>query len=310
MTRILIAILVLLAACSEETVSPEGPEPPVAPEPGRTFLDLPYANVSAAQRLDLYLPPTGEGPFPLVVWVHGGGWQGGDKALGPFAFQRRLTDRGYALASVNYRLSGEAIFPAQIHDVKAAVRWLRANAARYRLDPNRFGAWGSSAGGHLVALLGTSGGDPSLEGSELGNAGTSSRVQAVVDWFGPVDFLQMGEHAAANGCPPEAVERPDAPDSPESKLIGEPIDERPDLVAAASPLSYVSADDPPYLIEHGTLDCLVPPLQSDLLEETLEPLLGDARVTLIFLPEGHGGPVFQTPANLELVFGFFDDVLR
>src|SRR5947209_5066676 len=153
--------------------------------------DLAYAQVSAAQKLDLYLPGA-QGPFPLVIYVHGGAFKFGDKgdneASGAFPF---LLAAGYALTSINYRLSGEARFPAQIHDVKTAVRWLRANAVSCHIDPERIGAWGASAGGHLVSLLATSGGATALEGAELGHAEQSSRIQAVVSWYAPIDFLHM-----------------------------------------------------------------------------------------------------------------------
>ena len=143
-----------------------------------TFPDLAYATLGGRPlQLDLYIPATGSGPYPLVIWIHGGGWSGGDKALGPGASALKLLPRGIAVASINYRLTSQAgqwgsfpvIFPAQINDVKGAVRWLRANAGTYNLDASRFGSWGSSAGGHLSALIGTSGGVAALEGNVGGN---------------------------------------------------------------------------------------------------------------------------------------------
>ncbi|NNM04865.1 MAG: alpha/beta hydrolase, partial [Gemmatimonadetes bacterium] len=164
-------------------------------------MDVPYASVSSAQRLDLFLPSAGEGPFPLIIWIHGGGWRSGDKRFGGNAFQLRALSEGYAVASLNYRLSGEASHPAQIHDVKTAIRWLREHRKDHRLKTKRVGVWGSSAGGHLVSLLGTSGGVASLEGSDLGVEGRSSRVQAVVDWYGPTDLNRAFDDLAAQGCP-------------------------------------------------------------------------------------------------------------
>ena len=153
----------------------------------KALRNLEYARVGDKKLLlDLYLPEKPQGPLPLVIWIHGGAWLGGDKADCP---ARRLVQRGYAVASVNYRLSNEAIFPAQIKDCKAAVRWLRAHTAEYGLDAGHFGVWGASAGGHLVALLGTSGDTKDFDKGE--NLGVSSRVQAVCDWFGPTDLLQM-----------------------------------------------------------------------------------------------------------------------
>ena len=146
--------------------------------------DIEYARVgNKSLKLDLYVPD-GAGPFPVIVWVHGGGWTSGDKALSASGPQVRQTARGYAVASINYRFSQEAKFPAQIEDCKAAVRWLRAHAAEHNLDPARIAVWGDSAGGHLASLMGASGGASDLEGDE-GNLDYSSRVEAVVDWFGP-----------------------------------------------------------------------------------------------------------------------------
>jgi acetyl esterase/lipase len=238
--------------------------------------DLVYADVGDRQLpLDLYVPDGEDGPYPLLIWVHGGAWRQGSKAH-PRAL--RLLNAGYAVASVEYRLSQEAIFPAQIHDCKAAVRWLRARADEYDLDAQRFGAWGGSAGGHLVALLGTTAGVDELEGS-VGNIGASSAVQAVCDWYGPSDFLRMNDVAGRMDH--------DATDSPESQLLGAPIRERPDLVAFASPITYVTPGAAPFLLMHGTADDTVIPDQSRLLHQTLVD--AGAASTLIMLGGlGHG----------------------
>ncbi len=161
--------------------------------------DLEYGPHGVGNRLDLYLPPKADAPTPLVIWIHGGGWEAGNKDNPPGL---GLLKKGYALASINYRLSQEAKFPAQIEDCKAAIRFLRANAKKYNLDPDHFGVWGASAGGHLVALLGTTGGVKELEGDGP-NKEESSAVQAVVDWFGPTDMLQMKAQAGrptSNRC--------------------------------------------------------------------------------------------------------------
>ncbi len=165
---------------------------------------------------------------------------------------------------MSYRLSQEAVFPAQIEDCKAAIRWLRANADQYHIDPDRIGAWGASAGGHLVALLGTSGDVDELEG-KLGNSEQSSRVQAVCDFFGPTDFLQMDAHAQRGS---RLIH--DAADSPESQLVGGPIQTNKGKVARANPITYVTEDDPPFLIVHGDRDALVPWHQSQLLFDALQ----------------------------------------
>lgn len=277
------------------------------PELVRTRIDVVYASASVNQKLDLYLPSAGAGPFPLVVWVHGGGWMSGDKDLPAGSPQFGLLARGYAVASINYRFSYEATFPAQIHDVKAAIRFIRGHATEYGLDKNRVAVWGFSAGGHLAALAGTSGGAVALEDLTQGNPGESSRVQAVIDWSGPIDFLQLDAEAIANGCGDPGY---DSPTSSTSLLIGAPILDRPDLVLKANPTNYVTADDAPFFIQHGTQDCSVPQQQSQLIYSALAPVIGSSQVTLQFLAEGHGGPLFDDAANIGKIADFLNVNLK
>ena len=178
-------------------------------------------NGSNAQKLDLYLPPESDAAVrPLVVWIPGGGWIGGSKkgALG-----KQLLSRGYSLASIEYRFSQEAIYPAQIEDCKAAIRWLRAHASDYHIDPKHIGVWGASAGGHLVALLGTTGNIKDFDVG--GNLDQSSDVQCVVDWFGPTDFLKWGDSSDI---------KLDNPTSPVAKLLGGTVTTRLDLARSAA----------------------------------------------------------------------------
>lgn len=238
--------------------------------------------------LDLYLPP-GEAaaPRPLVIWIHGGAWLAGDKNNCPALV---LLRDGYAVASINYRLSQHATFPAQSYDCKAAIRWLRAHAEEYQLDPDRFGVWGASAGGHLVALMGTAGDVEELEG-DLGTTGVSSRVQAVCDYFGPSDFPNIAAHCTE-------ISRLDhaAPNSPEARLIGGAISELADTAIAVSPITYVTEDDPPFLIVHGDQDPTVPVRQSEVLHSALEEAGVDS--TLIIIEGGgHGGFGENDPRN-------------
>lgn len=219
----------------------------------RVLPNLEYARVgNTSLKLDLYLPENVKKDVPVIVWVHGGGWEAGDRKNPPGL---DLVHKGYAIASVEYRLSQQAKFPAQIFDLKGAIRWLRAHARQYGLDPMRFGAWGHSAGGHLVALLGTTGHVKSLEGNEGGNLEYSSAVQCVSDWAGPTDFLtdpsEMGPNSAA------------------SKLIGATVATNKWLARRASPVTYVSASDPPFLIVHGEMDRLVPVGQAKELYHAL-----------------------------------------
>ncbi len=232
-------------------------------------------------RLDLYVPhsQSRSKTFPLVIWVHGGAWRQGSKER--FAHLNLLLDNGFAVACVNYRLSQHAIFPAQIHDCKAAVRFLRKNAERFDLDPTQFGAWGSSAGGHLVALLGTSANVSELEG-DLDNQEVSSRVQAVCDWYGPTDLLGMNQQAGEKG----KIDH-DAADSPESLLTGAPIQNVPEKAERINPIRYVTSDDPPFLIMHGDRDYLVPRQQSELLNAALQEV--GVSTTFVLVPgAGHG----------------------
>src|SRR5512139_1589876 len=165
----------------------------------RKFLNIPYADVSPAQRLDVYLPDEGEGPFPVIIAIHGGAFMGCDKADLQVLPMLEGLKRGYAVVSINYRMSGESKFPALVQDAKAAVRWIRANAKQYKIDPQKIAAWGGSAGGYLSTMLGTSAGIPELEDLSLGYADQPSHIQAVVDWFGPTNFLKMDEQLTQSG---------------------------------------------------------------------------------------------------------------
>jgi acetyl esterase/lipase len=275
----------------------------------RKWLDISYASKSQAQKLDIYIPDEGEGPFPVILSIHGGAFKSGDKGDGQVTPMLKGLTRGYSVVSINYRLSGEEIWPAQIYDVKAAIRWVRANAKEYKLNPDEIAAWGGSAGGHLSAMAGTSGGVKELEDLSQGNPDQSSRVQAVVDWFGPTDFLKMDEHAKESKVNNPQIHS--IPDSPESQLIGKNLADAPELVKAANPETYITKDDPPFFIQHGLVDPLVPYPQSVSLAEKLEKITGKEKVTLELIPgSGHGGPAFSTAENLQKVFAFLDRILK
>lgn len=267
----------------------------------RVEKDVVYATVGGRKLpLDLYLPSTGARPLPLVIWIHGGGWRGGTKANPRSALQ--LLARGYAVASVEYRLSGEAIFPAAIEDCKAAVSFLRLNAGKYHLDPNHFGVWGSSAGGHLVALLGTTNDVRDFDTHDVCRQAPST-VQAVCDWFGPTDFLRMNDF-------PGRIDH-DGAESPESRFIGGPIQQNKDKVAKANPITYVSKPDPPMLIMHGEVDQAVPYNQSELLHAALQK--AGVESTLVKVKNGdHGfrGADQKPEARIKMVADFFDKHLK
>ncbi|HWE94101.1 MAG TPA: alpha/beta hydrolase [Tepidisphaeraceae bacterium] len=279
----------------------EDRKPAPLPPGVKLFPNLEYAAVNGKSLLlDLYLPDKADLPVPVILFVHGGAWQAGDR------HDRQavpLVTKGYAVASIDYRLSEEALFPAQIHDCKAAVRWLRAHAKAYGLDPAHIGAWGTSAGGHLVALLGTTGDVKELEGDE-GNLEYSSRVQAVCDWFGPTDLTKMDEQSAKSGVPSRMHHN--APDAPEAKLIGGPVADNKEKAAKANPITYVSKDDPPFLIMHGDKDPLVPLAQSELLRDALEKAGVPVKLEVI-RGAGHG---FGSPEISQSVQDFFDKNLK
>jgi acetyl esterase/lipase len=273
------------------------------------YLDIPYAAISDAQQLDIYLPDEGDGPFPVILSIHGGAFMGGDKRDMQVTPMLKGIERGYAVISINYRLSGEAIWPAQIQDCKAAVRWIKANAGTYNLNPDKIVAWGGSAGGHLSAMLGTSGAIDELEGQKLGNPDQTSRIQAVVNWFGPTDFLKMDEQLADSGV--KDPMQHSVPDSPESALLGSNLVEVPELVQKANPEMYISSDDPPFFIQHGIEDNLVPYQGSVLLARKLGREIGFENVYLELFPAtGHGGAPFNTTENISKIFTFIDKHLK
>ncbi|MCB1230798.1 MAG: alpha/beta hydrolase fold domain-containing protein [Verrucomicrobiae bacterium] len=246
----------------------------------KTIADQDYAGIgNPRQTLDLFLPekPATDDPLPVVVFIHGGGWQNGDKGGGGRKLMPLLATGKYAGASIGYRLSDEAQWPSQIHDCKAAIRWIRAHAEEYHLDPKRIAVWGTSAGGHLVAMLGTSHGVEDLEGDIGPNTGQDSSVQAVADFFGPTEMLTMGKG--------DGFASHDSPESPESKLLGGPVQEVPDVARSASPIEHVSKDDAPFLIVHGDQDPVVPYAQSVDFEKKLE----SAGVPAVFITVEGGG---------------------
>ncbi len=252
------------------------------PEGVRVHPDLEYANVDGESlRLDLYLPEKSDTKPPLLVWIHGGGWTKGSKSQFNPIFVR-LTAEGYAAASIDYRLDGIVSHPKQIHDCKGAVRWLRANAEKYDYDVTRIGVGGGSAGGHLVLLLGLSSGVEELEGDVGGNLAQSSLVHAVVDLYGPSDlelFAEKSERFRNNKAP--------------------------ELLKSASPVTYLTKDDPPLLILHGDKDQLVPLGQSKHMHKLYEEAGLESSLHVID-GAGHGGPQFSDSPRYELVKKFLD----
>jgi len=253
--------------------------------------DIDYAGSgNPRQSLDLYLPEqrASEDPLPVVVFVHGGGWQNGDKGRGGLRVGPYVAGGEYIGASIGYRLTDEAQWPAQIHDCKAAIRWIKAHAGEYGLDPDRIAVMGTSAGGHLVAMLGVSAGTAELDGEIGPHPEVDASVACVVNYFGPSDLLAMGGWH-------------DAPDSPESKLVGGPVQELRDTARDASPISHVSADAAPMLLIHGTEDRIVPYDQSVALKDGL--VAAGAWAALLTVEGGGHGQSFG-PAVAEAAADF------
>jgi acetyl esterase/lipase len=270
--------------------------------------DLAYAKLSPAQKLDIYLPEEGESPFPVLLHIHGGGFSEGDKCDINLFTPLKGLQRGYAVVSVNYRLSGEAVFPASLQDIKTAIRWLRAHGHKYQLDTNRIAAFGGSSGGNLAAMVCLTAHVAEFDDDALGYLEYSCYVQAAVDWFGPIDFSSIDEQLEESGYGPADHGQPD---SPESRYLGAQLSEVPLKVALANPMTYIHRNMPPLLIQHGRLDALVPVQQSIEFVEKLEKIVPPGRFEFdIIEGAGHGGDLFKTEENLNRVFSFLDKHIK
>jgi acetyl esterase/lipase len=303
-SALVLPLLVAATACADPGSSLP-PAPPTHARPAgdvrkalpagvRRVANVTYTRTPAgALDLDLYLPEKpAAAPLPLVVWVHGGGWKSGSRHTCPLIW---LAAEGFAVASLDVRLLDAAGWPAQLEDPRAAVRWLRGNAAAHGLDPGRIAIAGASSGGHVAALVGT-------VTAPTGET-TSSRVQAVIDFYGPADLLTMPPNLPGPGRTDADLARANG-----ARLLGGIVRDRPALARAASALYQVSSDDPPFLILHGDADPQVPPDQSRRLHAALRAAGVDS--TLIELPgAGHGGKEFDTPAVRAQLAGFLRRVL-
>lgn len=279
--------------------------PPIDLPPGVIATrDVAYVpDADERQVLDLYVPSTNPRPVPVILVIHGGAWRANDKARNNSVrwVIPVLLRAGYAVASMNYRYSSQALFPAQIHDAKAALRWL-GDQEQNGIDGERIGVWGDSSGGHLASLLGTSAGVTAMDGS-LGDITQPTRVRAVVAWFPPTDFLAM----QSQRLPGDPFQN--TPDSPEAQLLGGLPQDRPEAATAASPMSYITADDAPFLLYHGAADRTVPYQQSELLRDALEA--AGVEVQLHIFPTAvHADDQFRVPVVAEQMLEFFDRHVR
>jgi len=291
----LIALTLITLALNPVAFAQKAKKGPQVPAGVLVKRDLVYANHDGVElNLDLYLPEQKEGELlPVVVWVHGGGWLNGSKDQCKASF---LAQHGIAVASIEYRLTQIAPWPAQINDCYAAVRWLRSKGEKHGIDGSKVGVWGGSAGGHLVALMGTR----AFDGKEK----VSSQVQAVCDWYGPSDLLTMPPNNISEKRTAEQVANSNG-----AKLLGATVREVPDLAKDASAIYQVSKDDPPFLIMHGSEDPGVPIEQSKRLHQTLQAA-GVESSFVVVEGAGHGGKEFQTDEVRETVVDFFKKHLK
>lgn len=270
----------------------------------RKFLDVPYGMESKNQCFDLYLPQEGDGPFPLVIHIHGGGFSMGDKRDDHMNSYLSLLHYGFAVASVEYRFSGEAVFPGAALDCREAVRYLRGHAAEFKVDPKRFGVVGGSAGGNLAAILAMNvpnGAFPGEKSAE--HYWQDPYVSVAVDMFGPISFKDMDDQARLNGI--SNVDH-DEPFSPESLYLGIPLPDAPQsLCDQANPVSYASLNMCPLLVQHGTADTMVPYEQSENFVRQLEKKGLAPFVTFLAIPEAeHEDKAFFSETNMTLVRNF------
>ncbi len=268
--------------------------------------NIQYANQSSTEKLDVYLPSLKQKKFPVIVWLHPGGFTMGDKKM-VLPLVPTILERGYAVVSVNYRLAQEAMFPAQIYDAKAAVRWVRANAAKFRFDPERVAAAGISAGTTFAALLGTTAGHPEMEDLSMGSPDQSSHVSAVVAWYGPMDYTTLDAQRSDSGQP----EWKETADSGEAMMLGGLTSEVPEKYRAFSPQTYINKDCPPFYFQHGTGDTIVPYLQSMCFAEALAKVIGKDKVTINLIKDAnHFDRVHSSPENINASVDFLDKYLK
>ncbi|MCD8337126.1 MAG: alpha/beta hydrolase [Lachnospiraceae bacterium] len=269
----------------------------------RKKLDVVYAEKSPNQRLDLYYPEEGEGPFAILLHIHGGGFGLGDKRDDHMDTYLKFLKRGIAVGSIEYRLSGEAIFPAAVLDCREAVRFLRRNAAAYQIDPDRIAAIGGSAGGNLSAMLAMNIPNGMFPGEEGRTFDGSCEVSVAVDQFGPIDFAVMDEMARENGV--SFVDH-DQPGSAESSYMGGALPElERSYLAKANPITYINDGMAPLLVQHGCVDRLVPYQQSVLLVDAIKKQIGEERVEFTTLPTAdHEDKLYGTDENLDIVWEF------
>lgn len=277
----------------------------------RKYFDLAYGNVSEDQKLDLWLPDVpASGPYPVIMYFHGGGFKAGAKRENQSEPVLRALEQGYAVADVDYRKSGEAVFPAMLLDAKAAVRFLRAHAEKYDLDPSRIAAWGASAGGWIVSMLGVTAGMVEFTEEHPAYPDQSDAVQAVVDWCGPCgNFLLMDPDFEQSGL---GEKKHTTAESAEGAFMGACLTEIPDLCRFSAPVTHVNADIPPFLIVHGQIDHVVPVQQSQRFHEEIVRIAGEGRAEYHELEgvDHHSKPWNDNPFIAKITMDFLNRILK
>lgn len=273
----------------------------------RSYMDIVYSDRSAALKLNIVLPNEGEGPYPVIVFIHGGGWLIGDKNHVQTQQVYRLLYAGYAVCCVNYRLSDEAKWPLPLHDCKTAIRFLRAQGDQYNLDTERIGVVGNSAGGHLAAMLGTTNQKPEYEDLTMGYGECSSEVQAAFIWFGVYDFTTLLKDFET--AYPERERGFEV--GAETFMLGHSLKERPERLKAASPIHNLDKKTVPFYVEHGTGDHVVPYYQCERFYKHYKELLGAEQIFIkLFEGAEHSDPAFKTDENVFEFVKFFDRYIK
>ena len=259
-----------------------------------TELDLPYADTNnRKQTLDIVYPTHGKAPYKTIVLIHGGGWMIGDKETESIASVFQATTQGYAVVSINYRLSDEVTWPKPLHDAKAAIRFIRANADKYQLDTKYLVVWGGSAGGHIAEMLGATNNQPAFEDLTMGNAGYSSAIQGIVAWYPVSDISGLTDIGTL----------------PANKIMGFDVRANKDKTHDASPMNLVTKDFPPMLFVHGARDNVVPYQQSVDMQRKVKEITGRKPELITFKGAGHGDQRIKTTENIMNNLHFVDEIL-
>ncbi|MPW26084.1 alpha/beta hydrolase fold domain-containing protein [Alkalibaculum sp. M08DMB] len=276
----------------------------------RKFLNLSFGR-HERQKLDIYLPEDGDGPFPVIIYLHGGAFKLGDKSDSQVLPFLEGIELGYAVISVNYRLSTEAKFPEPLFDIKASIRWIRAHALEYNLNPDNIALTGASAGAYYAVMTAATQDNPEFEGAYIGNSEFSSKVKVVIDWYGPTNFLCIRDHFEESGLSIVIPSPKDGVPTPEELLLGASLKDIKGLAMFTNPITYINESFPPIMIQHGKIDPIVPYQQSIILAEAIEKN-GGKNQCILDIADGysHVDTRFENKRNMKKVFDFLDTYLK